>query len=443
MSVQPDTESETKRHKIVVAVFVVTALFAFAGLCGWIAYSYSIHRGQVGDRIDAATISDLSSLPSNAPQLTPSDSISVTAAARPAHIKTPPIVRGIYVTSWVASIPTWRERLASLILSTELNAVVIDVKDYSGYISIPTDDPLLKGSVQIRSKDLPEWIDSLHKRGIYVIARVTVFQDPLYAKSHPSQAVQTRDGQVWVDRNGLAFVDASAQPFWDYIVHIAVAAEKIGFDEINFDYIRFPTDGNLANMSFPLSGPAVLNADRRFGPPKVPSGSVNLVGTSNMSPRERVLDRFFGYLADHTQSLGVPISADTFGMTTSNYDDLGIGQVLETVARHFDYVCPMVYPSHYPHSFDGYANPADHPYEIIRFAMTRGVSRLQANGIAKEKLRPWIQDFNLGARYDAEKIIAEKRAIYDSGLTSFLVWDPANKYTAGAYSVSTNETSGQ
>ena len=431
MSSQPETESEIRKHKILVSCAITIILLGLTGLSGWIAYSYTTHRQPAKQVV--AGLSDRSVPESPTP--------SVVEPPKIVHIPPPDVVRAIYITSWVASIPSWRERLIQLVEATELNAVIIDVKDYSGYITLETDDPMLKGNTQIRAQDLSEWIDSLHKRGIYVIARITVFQDPLYAKAHPSQAVQTKDGRVWQDRNGLAFVDASSRPFWEYIVRIAKASEAAGFDELNFDYIRFPTDGNLSNMSFPLSGPGVLAADRRYKPQTVvsPSGSVSVVTTPSMSARERVLDGFFAYLDKETESLGIPISADVFGLTTNNYDDLGIGQVLETVARHFDYVCPMVYPSHYPSSFGGYANPAAHPYEIISIAMKSGVARLEASGIPRKKLRPWIQDFDMGADYDAAKIHAQKKAISDAGLTSFLVWDPSNKYTSGGFSLGKNE----
>lgn len=374
------------------------------------------------------------------------------------HIATPASVKAIYISSWIASLKERREALIKFVEATEINAVVIDVKDFSGLVLFDTQDPEIKklGVEENRVKDLREWIEELHDRGIYVIARLTVFQDPLYANKFPDQAVQTLDGKVWKDRKGLSFVDVSAKPFWDHILRIAAASEKAGFDEINFDYIRFPSDGNMKNIKFPLSGPNASDKDPRMfsleHQKSIASRTVTVningqptsVTTINyqalMSVKQQKLEAFFKYLNDGMKKIGIPSSADVFGMTTTNKDDLGIGQVLESTLPHFDYVCPMVYPSHYPRGFRGIQNPATKPYEIVHFAMSSGVERAKAMKINPLKLRPWIQDFDLGANYGVAEINAQKKATYDSGLNSYLVWDPRNVYTKAAYVPSKNET---
>jgi len=194
------------------------------------------------------------------------------------------------------------------------------------------------------------------------------------------------------------------------MVLLSRASERAGFDELNYDYIRFPSDGNMADIVFSHSGE---------------------------KNKADVLDSFFSYLRAELKggenALLVPLSADVFGMTTTNTDDLGIGQVLERIDKHFDYIAPMVYPSHYPPTFLGFKNPADHPYEVIKFAMEAAVLRLAAPTSTPTKLRPWIQDFDLGATYDEPMIRAQKKAVYDSGLQSWLSWDPANRYTSEGY----------
>ncbi|MDP3784996.1 MAG: putative glycoside hydrolase [bacterium] len=326
----------------------------------------------------------------------------------PRHLKTPPFVRGIYMTSWVAGTRYWREELALFIEATELNAVVIDVKDYTGRISFDTGDASIKemGSEEVRVKDMKDFIETLHDAGIYAIARITVFQDPYYAKKHPEIAVQKKNGAIWKDRKGLSYVDPGAREFWDYTVRVARESERVGFDELNFDYIRFPSDGDMKDIAFPVS---------------------------KNKNKVDALTEFFAYLDSSLNDLPVPISADVFGMTTTNYDDLNIGQVLEKIAPYFDYVAPMVYPSHYPPTFQGFKNPAAHPYEVIHFSMTRAVERLIRASSTPQKLRPWIQDFDLGADYGAAEVRAEKKAVYDSGLQSWMSWDAGNKYTRGAY----------
>ncbi|PIR69341.1 MAG: hypothetical protein COU47_03145 [Candidatus Niyogibacteria bacterium CG10_big_fil_rev_8_21_14_0_10_46_36] len=328
----------------------------------------------------------------------------------PVYVATPEPLKAIYMTSWVAGTPSWRKDLMQFIDESEANAIVIDVKDYTGYVSFDTDNQAIQelGSIENRIPDIQSFIRELNDRGIYTIARISVFQDPYFVKQRPDLAVKTLNGAVWKDRKGISWVDMGAKEYWDYIVEIAKASHEVGFDEINFDYIRFPSDGNMKDISYDYYD------------------EVNVT-------KAEALEQFFAYLSREVKPLGIPISADLFGMTTSNYDDLGIGQVLERAAPHFDYIAPMVYPSHYPPTFIGLASPAHHPYEVIYYAMTKGVERLIAASSSPSKLRPWIQDFDLGATYDAAMIRQEMQAVYDAGLTSWMSWDPSNKYTRDAY----------
>ncbi len=326
----------------------------------------------------------------------------------PVHIPTPKPVKGIYMTSWVAGTKDWRERMVKLIEETELNSIVIDVKDYSGHISFEVSDPVLQeiGAAEKRIPDVVEFVNYLHQKNIYVIARISVFQDVYLVKKRPDLAVKRKDGAVWKDYKGIAWLNISSKEVWDYTIRVAKEAESVGFDEMNFDYIRYPSDGDMKNIILP------------YAP-----------GTNT---KAESLKAFFAYLSAELSTLKIPISADLFGMTTWNYDDLNIGQVLENTAPYFDYICPMVYPSHYPKTFQGFANPANHPYEIIYSGMKRASDRLIAATSSPSKLRPWLQDFDLGATYTAEMIRKEKQAVYDAGLDSWMLWDAANTYTRGA-----------
>jgi hypothetical protein len=350
----------------------------------------------------------------------------VPAVKKITHIKTPEPLRGIYMTQCVASMPSFREKLANLIGETELNAVIIDIKDYTGTVSFGLDGSGCKVS------DMPQFIEELHNKNIYVIGRVTVFQDPFYVKAHPDLAVQKKsDKSVWKDRKGISFIDVGAKPFWDYIVSIATSSYAIGFDEINFDYIRFPSDGDMKDIYFPQTG---------------------------TTTKREMLRNFFEYLDQNLADTGVIISADLFGMTTTNTDDLNIGQILEYALLNFDYVCPMVYPSHYPPTFNGWPDPNKVPYEIVKFSMDAAVSRdkflyaeiasttRMINGqivnftpsqrllkrINPLQLRPWLQDNDYPVNYTAEMVRKQIQATYDAGLTSWMLWDPANTYTKEA-----------
>lgn len=356
-----------------------------------------------------------------------SDTVSAT------HISTPEPLKAIYMTSWVAGTPSLRENILQLVDDTEANAIVIDIKDDTGRISYEVLDKELHevGSWENRIPDVRDLIKRLHDSGIYVIGRISVFQDPYYTSIHPELAIKrASDGSVWKDYKGLSFVDASAKPYWDYVIAIAHDAYNAGFDEINFDYIRFPSDGNMEDIFYPHTG---------------------------KMQRADAIESFFAYLYDKLKNSGIVLSADLFGYTTTNIDDLGIGQLLERTLPYFDYVMPMVYPSHYNSGFIGYENPAAYPYEVVKYSMDSAVRRAEkmqlASGstststevvrlktlankghgnISPNQIRPWLQDFDLGATYTADMVRKQIQATYDAGLTSWSLWDAGNTYTPGA-----------
>ncbi len=324
------------------------------------------------------------------------------------HVKTPEPLKALYMTSWVGGNIKLRDALVKIIDDTELNAVVIDIKDYTGRIAFEVEDPELAkfGSSERRITDIKEFIGELHDKNIYVIGRISAFQDSYLVKTHPEHAVKDKAGAVWKDHKGVSWLDAGAKPVWDYLVAIGDEAYSVGFDELNFDYIRFPSDGNMEDIAYPYS-----------------QGKI----------KSQVLKEFFAYIDNVFRTKGVPISADLFGMTTSNKDDLGIGQILEDALTHFDYVAPMVYPSHYPPNFNGYKKPAEKPYEVISYAMGKGVERAIAASTTPSKLRPWLQDFSIGGTtYTKEMVRAQITATYDVGLTSWMMWNASNRYTASA-----------
>ncbi len=382
----------------------------------------------------------------------------------------PEVIKAVYATSWSASSQSKMDYLISLINETELNAIIIDIKDYSGIIAYDIESELVEkyGSKEVRISKLNALIKRLHDNNIYVIARITMFQDPLLAGARPDLAVQDSvTGDIWRDNKGLAWIDPGAKEAWEYIVEISRDAAERGFDELNFDYIRFPSDGNLKAMSFTHWDENTL--------------------------RSSMMRKFFAYLREELE--GIRISADLFGLATINRDDLGIGQVLEDALTYFDFVAPMVYPSHYATGFIGYTRPAANPYAVVRYSMEIAVARLGAllnppmqsasstqasatttlNEVweAEEesrsygKLRPWLQDFDLGADYTADMVRQQIQASIDAGrrcgsstianayfdtnpniknvvcenevendfseyLPGFMLWNPSNIYTKGA-----------
>lgn len=326
------------------------------------------------------------------------------------HIKTPEQVRAIYLSSWTAGYAKYRDPLIKLVDDTELNAMVIDVKDSTGRIGFQTSDKDLNaiGSVEGRIPDVRTLTNILHQKNIYIIGRVAVFQDPFMTKKKPEWAITKKsDGTVWKDHKGLSFLDPANKEVWKYTVAIARTAYAEGFDEINFDYIRYPSDGNIKDINYHIAQ-GKTRADN--------------------------LKEFFKYLSEEVKKdEPITMSADLFGLTTESLDDMGIGQVWEKALPYFDYLAPMVYPSHYPPGQDGFKNPADHPYEIIHKALAGAVNKTKAvAGQDIHKIRPWLQDFNLGATYNKDMVKLEMKATYDNGLNSWMLWDPRNKYTPGA-----------
>ena len=318
-------------------------------------------------------------------------------------------IKAIYATFRTAG-NSRIDDLITLIDKTELNAIVIDLKDYTGRVPFETTSDIIKkiGSEKIFIKDIRGLIKKLQQKDIYVIARIAVFEDNYLPRERTDLALKKIGGGIWEDMNGLAWVDPASQEVWDYNLEIAKEAIKVGFDEINFDYIRFPSDGNTANIVYPFWDGKTL--------------------------KKEIMKRFFEYINQRLEPLGTPISADLFGLTMSSTNDLGIGQWLENSAPYFDYVCPMVYPSHYPNGFMGFGNPAQHPYEIISTELIKGNERLASLSalnpdLKLAKIRPWLQDFDMGAIYDGEMIRLQKKATEDGNGFGWLLWNPKNIYT--------------
>lgn len=311
--------------------------------------------------------------------------------------------KGIYVTSWIAGTRR-AEELIRMVERTELNAMVIDVKDATGRIGYESQVPLAReiGASQGRIRDIDALLARCHRAGIYTISRIVVFQDPHLSKYRPEWSLKDQAGNLWRDHKGLSWMDPACKEVWKYNLDLAKEATLKGFDEIQFDYIRFPSDGKLSTLTYPIWDGRV--------------------------PKHEIIRQFFAFASSELAPYKIPISVDLFGLTLWHDDDLNIGQRIVDAMYYVDYICPMVYPSHYPHQFMGFQNPADHPYEIIYQSLIRGQSML-SQARARARLRPWLQDFNLGARYDEEKILLQKRAVYDAQCFGWTFWNPKNRYT--------------
>lgn len=351
----------------------------------------------------------------------------VPAYEPPKKLENPPeVIKAVYATGYSASSKRYLNYLKSLFETTDVNAVVVDLKGSDGRITWPN-----------MISDIDSLVNFFHDQNVYLIGRISVFEDPVFAKARPDLAIYDKSKTaespepsrrvLWKDSNGQAWLDPSLQEVWDYNISLAKEAFYHGFDEINFDYVRFPSDGNIKNMGFPA--------------------------WDGKKSKSAVIKEFFQYT--RAQLLGQKISADLFGQTTINTDDMGIGQLLEDAFLSFDFICPMVYPSHYISGFIGFKNPAQHPYEVVKYSMDSALKRQQyflmmnsesagspaalSKALEPEiklaKLRPWLQDFNMGATYNAEMVGLEIKATQDSlgeDYNGFMLWNPNNIYTQNA-----------
>lgn len=333
--------------------------------------------------------------------------VPAPAAAQPAAPvapSRPKYVRGLHYTAWVTGSTKLRNNLDQLLKDTELNTVCIDIKEYEGEVYLP--GYAKAEAIKAYTPAMPEidkYLKDWKSRGIYTIARIVVFKDCILPKRRPELAVKTPDGSVWKDRSGRTWADPYNKEVWDYNIGLAERAVAMGFDEVQFDYIRFPSDGNIKTCRY------------------------SQVHNSTSSAQALV-----GFLKEAHQRLkpkGANISIDVFGLTTTVEHDMGIGQKMVAMTEWVDFVSPMVYPSHYNKGEYGIADPNKAPYHTVYMGMSGAVKRL---GDHAPKLRPWLQDFSLGVRYGSKEVREQIQACYDSGIGDWLLWNPGCKYTAGA-----------
>jgi hypothetical protein len=323
-----------------------------------------------------------------------------------------PTVKGLYVTAWKAGNPQFIAKLTAMMGENGLNTVVVDVKDDTGVVSYPSVVPLAvqigAGAQRFRPEQL---LDCLQRDRIYPIARIVVFKDPLLASKRKDLAVLNSRGGLWCDRRGMRWVDPYNKTVWEYNVALAREAARLGFKEIQFDYVRFTSDGALQECRYP-------GDDGRI--------------------KGEVIRDFLAYAVGELRGLGVKISADVFGLTCSVEGELGIGQIFEDIAAQVDIICPMVYPSHYAKGTYQLADPDAKPYETVYRSLTDARRKLAEHGNQAVTIRPWLQDFSLRNAYGKAQLEAQVKAVYDAGLSEWIFWNPKNDYEAWKYRFNSN-----
>jgi hypothetical protein len=313
-------------------------------------------------------------------------------------------IRGLYVNRFAAQSTKKMKKLIAIADSTEINAFVIDVKDEFG-LNYNSSDPMLQKNAGTQTKvaNLKALVDTINAHGILPIARIVVFKDSVAARMNPNSVIRKADGSPWRDHKGLTWVNPYATAIWEYNFRIAEETVKMGFGEVQFDYIRFPEPyKSLPAQVFP---------------------------ESNGRGKTEALAEFLTQAKKRIDKLGVRTTADIFGLVATVNGALEVGQRWEPIVKAVDVVLPMVYPSHYPRGSFGIPRPNAAPYDIIHTAISRGRVRTEAMGLKGERVRPWLQAFTLGQpKYGAAEIEAQKKAVYDSGYESWVLWHPGSSY---------------
>jgi hypothetical protein len=317
----------------------------------------------------------------------------------PFRSRLPDEIRGVHVTMNLASLPG---KLAQYIALRRdgLNTIELDVKDENGHVGFLDGAPALARADGAAGAyyDPRAVARQVHAAGLYLVGRVVSFEDPVTATAHPEMAIHSADGSLWHTSGGLAWLNPYSRRAWTYDADVAVAAAKAGFDEIQFDYVRFPSDGDLSLIRYPGPHPQPFNA---------------------------TVAAFLRYAVSRLHPLGVRVSADVFGLSATR--DLGIGQFPGQLAHVVDAIYPMTYPSHYvPGEYD-LADPAAAPGKTVAYSLRDFRAQLAGTDT---RLVPWLQDFSLGRTYAIADVQAQIQAARRYLTAGFMLWNGAGVYTA-------------
>ena len=329
-----------------------------------------------------------------------------TAPATPtaAPTITSPTVRALYVNRWATQS---KKRMAKLIAaadSTEINALVLDMKDEFGLNYKSANPEFAKNAGSSSKANVAALLDSLKKHDILAIARIVVFKDSVTARVHPEWTIRRPDNSIWRDHKGLAWVNPYHRELWDYNIGVAEELVKMGFGEVQFDYIRFPEPyASLPRQVF--------------------------AGANNVSKPDAIA-AFLKEAKQRLNKLGVRSTADIFGLVTEVGGPLEVAQHWERISPVVDVVLPMTYPSHYPRGHMGLRSPNAEPYKVVYAAISRARERDKKLGVTTpEHVRPWLQAFSLGKpEYGAAELEAQKKAVYDAGYDGWVMWNPGSIY---------------
>ncbi len=405
---------KSRRKKVIFMGTVLIAAVLFAGCRSSMQETFS-EEAEAGEPVETETATDLEESEENSEEVIER-----------------PKVKGIFVTGPMAGTDHM-EDLIDMVDRTELNTIVMDIKNDEGRVvynmKIPAVEEVGAGIRYVQ--DMEALIDKCKEKDIYLIARIVAFKDPFLAEAKPEWCIHNPDGSIFRDKNNLAWLNPYNHEVWEYLLEIAQEALRIGFDEVQFDYIRFSTDSRMENVDF----------------------------TQEEKDREEIITEFVQYASDRIHEMGGAVSADVYGMVIdSEVDQKIVGQNYVEMSKYLDYISPMIYPSHYgPYNYN-IPVPDAEPYQLVLTALQSskqvlaGVLNTTVSGNETQEytleelaalkpmediraqVRPWLQDFTATwvkghITYEADEIRDQIQAVYDAGYEEWILWNASNQYT--------------
>jgi hypothetical protein len=377
-------EAQQRRHKQrLIAAGALLALIA-AGVAGGVIATHV--RGHKTERAAA--------------RANPAPKTQQAQVLQPRPL--PAEVRGVHVTMALAGLTGKIEQYIAM-KADGLNAIELDVKDENGEVGFPVNVPLAHKVGSARAYyNVRKVVAKIHAAGLYLVGRVVTFEDPLLSANAPQLAIRRSDGSRWLNSAGLGWTNPYDKRVWKYNVDIAVQAAKLGFDEIQFDYVRFPSDGDLSQIRYP---------------------------GAHTQPMGWTVPMFVKYARSRLKPLGVRLSVDVFGLSATR--NLGIGQFPRRIARYVDAIYPMVYPSHYVSGEYNIVDPDSRPGTTVAYSLRDFRDAVQGS---KANLIPWLQDFSLGRTYTLADVRDQIQAARLEHAKGFMLWNAVGLYTVKALS---------